>query len=227
MARQVSQGKCNLCGGTFSKRAMLKHVKSCKQREGISEVSAGRSQRKTKTFHLVAEGRYSPDYWLHLEVPANANLAVLDNFLRRTWLECCGHMSAFTVEGTVYSIAPMAEFDDKSMNIRLDKILSPGLKFYHEYDFGSTTHLALKVVLEGESELKGKDIRVLARNESPPIPCNSCDKMATQVCTECLWSDENEAWLCDECAAQHQCDEEMFLPVVNSPRVGVCGYTGD
>jgi hypothetical protein len=61
-------------------------------------------------------------------------------------------------------------------------------------------------------------------NEPPSIPCMSCGKIAAQVCTECLWS--GEGWLCDECAAEHECGEEMLLPVVNSPRVGVCGYTG-
>jgi len=225
MARQVSQGKCNLCGATFSKQAMSKHLLSCKQRQGTSEKSSsGKSTQKAKTFHLVAEGRYAPDYWMHLEVPANAKLEELDDFLRRIWLECCGHMSAFTIEGQVYSVAPMAEFDDKGMNIKLDRVLEPGMKFFYEYDFGTTTHLALKVVSEGES--KGKDIQVLARNEPPPIPCISCGKMATQVCTECIWSGEGEGWLCDQCVAEHRCGEEMLLPVVNSPRVGMCGYTG-
>lgn len=226
MARQISQGKCNLCGSTFSKQAMTKHIQACKKRESTSETSTGRGAGKTKIFHLVAEGRYLPDYWLHLEVPADAKLKTLDDFLRQIWLECCGHMSAFTIEGQVYSVAPMAEYDDKSMNIKLDSVLEPGMKFFHEYDFGTTTHLTLKVISEGESELKGKDIQVLARNEPPPIPCQSCGKMATQVCTECLWSGEGKGWLCDQCAAEHKCGEDMLLPVVNSPRVGMCGYTG-
>jgi hypothetical protein len=25
----------------------------------------------------------------------------------------------------------------------------------------------------------------------------------------------------------HECDKDMFLPVVNCPRVGECAYTGD
>jgi len=225
MTKQISNGKCNLCGGTFSKAAMTKHLKECKQKNGVSKTSLPKQgSGKTKSFHLVVEGRYSPDYWLCLEVPANAKLEALDDFLRGIWLECCGHMSAFTIEGQVYSVAPMDELNDKSMNVRLDKILELGMKFFHEYDFGSTTHLILKVVSEEESKVKGKDIQVLARNEPPPIHCDYCGKMATQVCTECLYSDEG--WLCDECAAEHRCGEEMLLPVVNSPRVGTCNYTG-
>jgi hypothetical protein len=71
----------------------------------------------------------------------------------------------------------------------------------------------------------GKEIRVLARNEPPPIPCDECgDEVATQICMECSWS--GKGWLCEQCSQTHSCDEEMFLPVVNSPRVGVCAYSG-
>ena len=44
------------------------------------------------------------------------------------------------------------------------------------------------------------------------------------VCTECVFDDGG--WLCETCAVKHECGEEMLLPVVNSPRVGMCGYTG-
>jgi hypothetical protein len=48
------------------------------------------------------------------------------------------------------------------------------------------------------------------RNLEPPlISCEVCGKPATEVC-----------------AGEHECGEEMLLPVVNSPRVGMCGYTG-
>jgi len=225
MTRQMSKGKCNLCGSTFSKSAMTKHLKSCKQKEQDSKKSSSsRGSRETKIFHLVVEGRYSSAYWMHLEVPAGVTLKVLDSFLRRIWLECCGHMSAFVIEGKTYSVAPMAEFDDESMGARLDEVLSPGMKFHYEYDFGSTTHLAMKVVSQEQKQIKGKSIAVLAMNEPPSIPCVSCSKMATQLCSECHWS--GEGWLCNECAAEHECGEEMLLPVVNSPRVGICGYTG-
>jgi len=227
MAKQVSMGKCNLCGGAFDKAAMTKHLKSCRQAKTDAAASERRpGQQKAKAFHLVVEGRYLPDYWMHLEVPTNGTLEMLDRFLRRTWLECCGHMSAFTIEGTTYSVEPMGELDDESMDAKLRDVLQPGMKFYHEYDFGSTTHLALKVVSEQESDIKAGDIRVLARNEPPAIPCVSCGKAATRVCTECLWSDKG-GWLCDACAAKHKRHEDMFLPVVNSPRVGMCGYTGN
>ena len=92
-------------------------------------------------------------------------------------------------------------------------------------DFGSTTYLKLKVVAESYDILKGSNIKVIARNDQPQITCSCCDKFATKICTECLWT--GEEWLCDDCAKNHKCSEEMFLPVVNSPRTGICGYTGN
>jgi hypothetical protein len=37
--------------------------------------------------------------------------------------------------------------------------------------------------------------------------------------------DSPNGWLCDAHAEKHK-HQDMFLPVVNSPRVGQCGYTG-
>jgi hypothetical protein len=113
---------------------------------------------------------------------------------------------------------------EKSMKVRLENVLTAGAKFSHEYDFGSTTHLSLKVVSEEEGGLAGQKIRVLARNEPPPIACEKCGQPAVQVCVQCLYA--GEGWLCEKCASEDECGDEMFLPVVNSPRVGVCGYTG-
>jgi len=161
---------------------------------------------------------------MHIEIPVRAEFGVLDSFLRRTWLECCGHMSAFTVGRKRYSVGPMEEFGEVGMNVALGEVLRPGMTFNHEYDFGTTTELALKVVSEGEGEIAEESVRLLARDDPPPITCESCGKIATKVCTQCIY--EGDGWLCNACARKHKCDEDMFLPVVNSPRVGVCGYTG-
>jgi len=226
MAKQTSKGQCNLCGDTFSKSAMTKHLKSCKQKQADSATSTpDKVLRKVQVFHLVVEGLYSPDYWMHLEVPADSKLEVLDRFLRDIWLECCGHMSMFNIQDKRYSVAPMTDFDEKNMKTRLDAVLSPGIKFSHEYDFGSTTYLKLKVVSQEQKQIRSKGVVILARNEPPSYPCMSCGKTAAHICTECMWA--GEGCLCEECAEEHECEEEMFLPIVNSPRVGVCGYTGD
>jgi len=218
----TSSGKCNLCGGIFDKGGIAKHLVACRQKNDAA--ASGKRVSPATAFHLLVEGRYLPEYWMHLEVPTRASLEILDGFLRDVWLECCGHLSAFTIERITYSAEPMGEFEDEDMDIPLSEVLRPGLKFQHDYDFGSTTHLVLKVISEEDSTLKGKAIRVLARNEPPKIPCSKCGQPAERVCTECLY--EGSGWLCKACAREHACGTDMLLPVVNSPRVGVCGYMG-
>ncbi|MCC7347317.1 MAG: hypothetical protein IT538_07945 [Variibacter sp.] len=95
----------------------------------------------------------------------------------------------------------------------------------NEYDFGSTTELALKVVGVREQGTEKGNVMLLALNDMPETVCDQCGACpATQICTDCEWS--GKGWLCDDCAAAHECGEDMFLPVVNSPRTGVCGYAG-
>lgn len=195
--------------------------------------------------HIVVEGRDSPEYWLHLQASAKATFGELDSVLRRIWLECCHHMSAFEFPtkrpsfgraGLMDTFALMDrlaaaagmsiddEDDDNLMDRRLQSRLRPGVIFSHQYDFGSTTRLGLRVAGEyGGPAMKGA-IKVLARNEPPAVFCTVCKKPATQVCTECLYG--GEADFCDACALDHPCGEEMLLPLVNSPRAGVCGYCG-
>ena len=226
MARQTSKGTCSFCHGEFSKSAMSRHLEACEQR-AIAEAKAG-GRQQTRKFHLVVEGRDLPVYWMHLEVPASTTLATLDRFLRDTWLECCGHLSAFEIGGIRYAVdAGMDDgwgMDEKSMRVRLDKVFSAGQVCSYEYDYGMTTELKLRVVSEREVEAKGKAIQVLARNSPPVILCDVCGKPATDVCSQCIFDDKG--WLCDDCAEEHEWGEEMLLPVVNSPRVGMCAYTG-
>jgi hypothetical protein len=148
-------------------------------------------------------------------------LKVLDKFLRGVWLECCGHLSAFEIDGVEYHSMPEGE---KGMHFKLSRVLNPGMEFYHTYDFGTSTELRLRVISERMGERGKEKVRVLARNDAPDIRCG-CGKKAKWVCPVCFY--EEDAWFCDDCAKEHECGEEMLLPVVNSPRCGVCGYEGE
>lgn len=207
------QGRCFVCGKMLSKAGMANHLKNHLEGERDGE---------TELFHIGVDGLYNPEYWLHIEIPANAGLRDLDQFLRDVWLECCGHLSAFRVEGVTYYSEPSA--GERGMNVQLAEIMSVGSEFYHIYDFGSSTELGLRVVSKRKGKIGREKVRVLARNNPPDVRCK-CGKKARWVCTLCLEEDSN-AWLCDDCSKEHKCGEEMFLPVVNSPRVGVCGYEG-
>jgi predicted RNA-binding Zn-ribbon protein involved in translation (DUF1610 family) len=226
MARAISKGRCRLCGSEYSKTGMSRHLGTCQARKQATIDGVGSKARPARLLHLVVSGRHAPMYWMHLEAPADATLDHLDNFLRDAWLECCGHLSAFTIGGVSYasSVDPDWGMDERTMNVKLGNVIATGDTFHHEYDFGSTTDLTLKVVGERQGPIRGKDIEILAQNDPPPIPCDECGQQATQVCSQCSWG--GEGWVCDQCGATHECGEDMLLPVVNSPRVGVCGYTG-
>lgn len=234
MTKQISKGKCALCNAIFSKTTMTNHLKSCKQRRAASEGSSQKSgSKKIKIFHILVEGRYQPVYWMHLEAPADATLKELDEFFRDIWVECCGHMSAFTILEARYITG--AGIDSmwldmgftsggRDMDIALSKVLFLKLKFNYEYDFGTPTELSLKVVAERDSKTGSLPIQILARNEPPQIKCDVCGKTATQVCRRCVMNDNG--WFCDKCARKHGCGDDILLPVTNSPRVGICGYAG-
>jgi hypothetical protein len=112
-----------------------------------------------------------------------------------------------------------------SMDVELGQVLQPGLKFTYEYDFGSTTELALKVIAEREGKNQGRKnaIQIMARNELPVVLCDICGEKPSTLMYQ-GW-DNPDSWLCKDCARVTH-DMNMMLPIVNSPRVGVCGYTG-
>jgi len=219
VTKQQSMGICDLCGKTFGKAAMTRHLAKCSQPQTLA---APGKQKTTPAFHLVVEGRWAKAYWMHVAVPAKAPLSKLDVFLRDIWLECCGHLSAFEIDGVHFNAPAMGEEEERGMETPLSRVVNVGTKFFYQYDFGSTTELVLKVVgFWNQGTPKGA-VELLARNEPPQVICERCGTQpATQICTEC-----GDTWLCESCAAAHECDEGMRLPVVNSPRVGVCGYTG-
>jgi len=220
--RVISRGTCVFCKNSYAKSGMSRHLKACKARQEAIDAQKSGKARQTKLFHLQIQGTYNPWYWLHLEIPTSATLRDLDQFLRDIWLECCGHLSMFRIGEQNYIVEMFDDWwndEDKDMNVELARVLTPGLEFAHEYDFGSTTYLTLKVVAEREGVAdKRKPIQVLARNDPPDYRCEICDEPATWINVF-----EDYALLCDAHAEEY---DEGLLPVVNSPRTGVCGYTG-
>lgn len=218
-----SEGFCRFCLKIFSGAGMGRHLSTCKTREEKNERELKGGQRKYKIYHLkITGGKW---YWLHIEIPGNATLSDLDEFLRGIWLECCGHLSAFTIRGVRYEKGPLDgpsfwDSSNQSINKRLYSILNLNDTFAHEYDFGSTTYLDGQVLAVRDGFLGKDKIRILARNNPYAFMCEDCGKLATGMCIEC------ESFICDQCQDAHECAEEMILDIVNSPRMGVCGYGG-
>jgi hypothetical protein len=227
MARSSSAGKCALCGEMVAKSAMTRHLTACRLRTDKPQSTSSRRGRPTPLYHLVVTDRYSPLHWLHLEAWADASLEDLDAFLRVTWLECCGHLSAFRFGRRSFVTAGKWGWvgdENEDMDARLGEVLAVGGTFDYEYDFGSTTRLRFKVVGLRDGWAASCGIKLLAGNLPPEIPCERCGKPATLVCAECFYG--GSGWLCKACRRRHPCGEDVLLPVVSSPRVGVCGYDG-
>jgi len=102
--RPISQGTCAFCKAELVKNKMTQHLKFCKQRLTTLAAQERQSQeKKIHIFHILAEGKYNPQYWLHFEVPASEALGSLDRFLKDMWIDDLDHLSGFTINGTNYS----------------------------------------------------------------------------------------------------------------------------
>ena len=102
--RTISKGTCAFCKAEVAKNQMTQHLKSCKQRLADIAAQEQKSQKaKTRLFHILAEGQYNPQYWLHFEVPATESLWSIDRFLKDMWIDDLDHLSGFTINGTKYS----------------------------------------------------------------------------------------------------------------------------
>ncbi len=214
MKSQVNKSTCRICGSKFTRAGIGRHIKSCldKHFQAMPKVKA----RQLYYLHIYAS--HNADYFLHILIKEKARLRDLDNFLRDIWVECCGHMSIFAYSGMYREI---------SMQKKIHEIFKPGVILEYTYDFGEPTELTVKYVSKYAGRIKGNQkIMIVARNAQPIILCDECKRNPAEIiCTQCQW--EGEGWLCARCAEEHECGEEMYLPVVNSPRAGVCGYTGN
>jgi hypothetical protein len=207
-SRQPSFGTCQTCGVRKNKTAMVAHLNMCLP-VGVSGAAS------TQIILLRAQPPASSPFWLYLAAKSAAKLKDVDRLLRRIWLECCGHMSEF--------YGPSHR--KVSMNTTVGEATGLfGGKLGYVYDFGSSTELLITASTATDGPMKA-GVQLAARNEPPTWPCDSCEQPATTVCPQCLYN--GNGFCCAAHAPHHECGEEMLLPVANSPRMGVCGYTGE
>ena len=220
---------CALCGERVKVKGLTRHLASCREAH-----PAKQGKRERTIFTLKVCGRCEPGYFLYLEMTDNMTLDDLDGFLRGIWLECCGHLSQFIIGGEYYSASTEDDFDlsdfgmpeNKDSNVELGKVLTKGLAFGYEYDFGSTTELSLKVVgMRQGRDAPLKEPVVLARNDPPEWVCTNCGKPAVRVDSMMGYGTSKDNVFCATCARKREkADECGFLNIANSPRSGVCAY---
>ena len=243
-----SEGKCLFCGKIFGKAGINRHLKTHFEDKSI--------ERKTgKSFLLKIESNLkhygSAPFFLSLWMDGETKIGELDDFLRAIWLECCGHMSAFRdpkrqQAGGMWNFFEAEELLQKGKTKEYEKLMeeargeipmsrkakdvfTPDLKLEYEYDFGSSTYLLITTVAQLVFKADYK-IVLLSRNEPLKLLCQVCKKEpAVQICTVHDW--DEASFFCEKCAKKHEkecADFEDYaaVPVVNSPRMGVCGYDG-
>lgn len=221
MARgKQSKGKCGFCEREMTKAGLTRHLSSCVQRQEAIEAAGRKRGAEQELYHLQVQDAWSSAFWLHLEMNGSARLQDLDDYLRAIWLECCGHMSQFSIGGWGGDEIPQSR--------RADQVFRPGLELTHIYDFGTSSETLVKVVgVRQGKPLSSHPIFLMARNNPPEVPCMECEKPAEWLCHECQIELEEPGTLCDKHAKTHP--HENYgepIPLVNSPRVGMCGYDG-
>jgi hypothetical protein len=216
-----SRGTCTYCGETMAKGGMSKHLSACAKRQEAIATANPKNGAAEPLIHLRVQSADAAPMWLDLEMRSSATLKKLDDYLRAIWLECCGHLSEFTSGG--------AWSDTKvGMSRKAGDVLRADVALTHVYDFGTSSTTTIKVVGERTGIPTTKNpIALMARNLIPEEKCIECDKPAQWLCMECLYEDDVAGFLCDEHAEDHPHDGYGEpVPLVNSPRVGMCGYTG-
>ena len=221
MARkQQSRGTCGFCGKEMTRGGMLKHLATCLARvHAIAEADGGRGVIEL-IYHLQVRDAWGGDYWLNLEMPGSAKLKDLDSYLRAIWLECCGHMSSF---------AYIKWTNDIPMTTRIDRVFTVGAEVTHIYDFGTSSETLVKAVdVRDGKKLIARPVYLMVRNSLPETQCMECDQPAKGLCMQCVIDEQTSGLLCAKHFKPHlkKHDEYGSVPVVNSPRMGMCGYDG-
>ncbi len=216
-------GSCQFCSKSVSKTNSLHHLLSCPSRKEVFEKTS--QKLVNEWFYIQAE---SSPYWLDVLIPRQWKLKNLDQILRDVWLECCGHLSHFHIGDIRYERYEqedwLIEGEEASpgMEISLNNVLDVDTPFSHIYDYGSTTRIQLRILDALRFPVK-KQIYICARNQPPAFKCANCKNPASEICPSC------DVYYCGKCArlkvTSDDC-EHVFLPLVNSPRTGVCGYDG-
>jgi hypothetical protein len=222
-------GVCMYCNAELERRAMTKHLSACLVRRAAIEQAEQQNIPTEQLYHLFVEDAYEPLFWLHLEIRGSSTLKELDYYLRRIWLECCDHLSDFYIGS--WQGRKLAKSRTISQSLR------KGDQILHIYDYGSSSETLVKAVSVREGKpTTPHPIVLMARNKMPDYRCVECEQPAVWWCWECYAETGEMLCFCEACGRTHEHeyygsgDEEFApewaMPLVNSPRVGLCGYTG-
>jgi hypothetical protein len=115
-----TKGKCAKCNELFVAAKAGEHLPTC------ALGSDMQPQANVEGYLIRISWTEQPDmYWMFATIPKSAPLSFLDSFLRDVWLECCGHLSEFTIGSRVYipvTVEKWTDVDAKCGSFALCKI---------------------------------------------------------------------------------------------------------
>jgi len=218
--RMETRGICAFCGQEVAKRSVAPHLQKCQKYQESLQAAEASGRPPETIWHIRVQDAYAKYYWLNLEMKGSATMNSLDRYLRAIWLECCDHLSEFTIGGWGGRKIGKGR--------KADLVFQPGVVLRHLYDFGTTSETDIIVVGSRQGvPLTQHPITLLMRNKQPEMLCQVCGEPAVWLCHRCIYEDDLTGCLCDEHAQDHPHEDygELYR-VVNSPRMGLCGYEG-
>ena len=221
MARPAAApGQCVYCKNEFSHKAMPKHLLACAERLAVIAKIDKKAGAREKLYHLRVQDAYNKTFWLDLEMRGAATLEALDNYLRAIWLECCGHLSHFAFDGW--------QGEELAMKNKISAVFKTKEVLTHLYDYGTTSMTLIHTVgARMGKPASRRPIALMARNLQPEAQCMVCKEPAQVLCVECLIEENRWGTLCEAHAKKHEHDNYGDpVMLMNSPRLGMCGYTG-
>lgn len=220
MARTSAKGQCAYCKKDFSFQLMPKHLSNCVERLATIAKADKKAGTPETLYHLRVQSLNSKTFWLDLEVRGSAKLEKLDHYLREIWLECCGHLSHFAFDAW--------QGEELDMEKEMSSVFKMNVPLTHLYDYGTTsTTLVSAVGKRRGNPTTRHPIALMARNLQPRMECMVCHEPASLLCEECLIEENVWGTLCEKHAQKHEHDNYGDpIGLVNSPRLGMCGYTG-
>lgn len=215
-----SKGTCVYCGQEMAKGAVARHLSTCPERRTIIDKAERKKVGSQTLFHLRVQDAWQKPFWLDLEVRGSSTLEDLDIYLRGIWLECCDHLSQFSIGGW--------QGQEIGNERRVAEVFKSGIELTHIYDFGTSSETLIKAVGTREGKpTTARPIALMARNMMPEAKCIECEQPAAWLCIECLTEENVWGTLCDTHGKTHPHDNYGEpIGLVNSPRLGMCGYDG-
>lgn len=205
--RMSTEGSCLLCGQPSNRVGMTRHLNTC------TPAYDSANGHFIEMIRLRVDAGADLPYWMDLEVKGPGKIALLDTFLRKTWLVCDSARSRFMFgRGEVLAAHPRRSRGEHSLQITMSEAFA-WLRGWFEFTCGDDASLSLRMRITNRrlGRVGRTAVRLLARNTPFVWPCGVCGEPAVKVCGD------DHTLLCATHAKASACRKKAMRPVVDSP----------